>query len=73
MILQKLKASVSQAGVISRTDLANQYGISPDGIEAMMATWVKRGVIIRQSGHKDPQDIHYRLAHQNEIQCFSMI
>ncbi|WBA07804.1 FeoC-like transcriptional regulator [Salinivibrio kushneri] len=73
MILQKLKASVSQAGVISCTDLAKQYGISPDGIDAMMATWVNRGDVVRQCVCHDQQTIQYRLAHKDEIQCLSII
>ncbi|SIN80753.1 FeoC-like transcriptional regulator [Salinivibrio sp. ES.052] len=73
MILQKLKTSVIQAGVISRRELANTYGLSPDGVEAMMETWIKRGVIIRQCACQGNQDIQYRLAHANEIQCLSMV
>ncbi|OOE93045.1 hypothetical protein BZG78_02000 [Salinivibrio sp. MA351] len=73
MILQKLKASVTQAGVISREALAKEYGLSPDGVEAMMETWIRRGTIIRQCTCHDQQEVQYRLAHHNEIQCLSMV
>ncbi|WP_025675343.1 FeoC-like transcriptional regulator [Salinivibrio socompensis] len=73
MILQKLKASVTRAGVISQEALAKEYGISPDGVEAMMETWIKRGVIIRQCACHGQQAVQYRLAHHNEIQCLSMV
>lgn len=73
MILQKLKASVTQAGVISADALAKEYGLTPDGVDAMMETWIKRGTIVRQCPCQDPADIHYRLAHHNEIHCLSMV
>lgn len=43
MILTQLKSYIDQHGRTSRSHLARQFGIAPDGVDAMLERWVKKG------------------------------
>ncbi|MDO6705731.1 FeoC-like transcriptional regulator [Photobacterium sp. 1_MG-2023] len=45
MILHQLRAQVEQSGRVSRRQLARQFGLTEDGVDAMMALWQRKGVI----------------------------
>lgn len=47
MILLRLKEQIDSYGPCSRRQLADTFGLSEDGIEAMVEIWLKRGEIQR--------------------------
>lgn len=48
MILTELKAYIQTHGRVSRSELVKQFGMSHDGLDAMLEVWVKRGKISRE-------------------------
>lgn len=74
MILQQLKQYIEQNGRSRRRDLAIHFGISEDGIDAMLDLWVRKGLIgkelvgcDRQACCQTAQDVWYRCLHKNEL------
>ncbi|EGU60629.1 hypothetical protein VINI7043_23117 [Vibrio nigripulchritudo ATCC 27043] len=47
MILMELSDYLSQEQKASRSKLAKQFGMSEDGVDAMMAIWMKKGKVSR--------------------------
>lgn len=47
MILTELKQAIAVQGGISRKELAKRFALSEDGVDAMLAVWIKKGVISR--------------------------
>lgn len=47
MILMQLKQAVEAESGVSRRDLAKRFALSEDGVDAMMAVWIKKGVMSR--------------------------
>ncbi|MGF1739681.1 FeoC-like transcriptional regulator [Vibrio profundum] len=47
MILAQLQSYIKKHGTASRSELAKQFALSEDGVEAMMHIWVKRGQVTR--------------------------
>ncbi len=47
MILLRLKEQIDSHGPCSRRQLADAFGLSEDGIEAMVELWLKRGEVQR--------------------------
>ncbi|CAM2776352.1 FeoC-like transcriptional regulator [Vibrio rarus] len=47
MILQQLKAYLEQHGTTDRSVLANHFGLSEDGVDAMFQVWIKKGKVSR--------------------------
>ncbi|WP_162046826.1 FeoC-like transcriptional regulator [Vibrio taketomensis] len=47
MILTELKAYIEAQGSASRTELAKKFALSEDGVDAMLAVWIKKGVLSR--------------------------
>lgn len=47
MILAELKQCIDQNGSISRRELAKQFALSEDGVDAMLSVWIKKGKISR--------------------------
>ncbi|WP_067043631.1 FeoC-like transcriptional regulator [Moritella sp. JT01] len=45
MILTRLKDHLVVNGKTNRTELAKTFGISEDGIDAMLALWIAKGKI----------------------------
>lgn len=48
MILAELKSYIAEHRGVSRRELAEHFRLSEDGVEAMLAVWLKKGVISRQ-------------------------
>ncbi|QTH10229.1 FeoC-like transcriptional regulator, partial [Vibrio fluvialis] len=47
MILTELKQAIEAQSGISRKELAKRFALSEDGVDAMLAVWIKKGVISR--------------------------
>ncbi|MHA2937748.1 FeoC-like transcriptional regulator [Vibrio sp. RC27] len=47
MILQELRSYIEQRGSVTRLQLAKQFKMSEDGVDAMLSVWLKKGVISR--------------------------
>ncbi|GEA49484.1 hypothetical protein VIN01S_02880 [Vibrio inusitatus NBRC 102082] len=47
MILQQLKSYLEQHGTTERTVLANHFGLTEDGVDAMLQVWVNKGKVTR--------------------------
>ena len=47
MILTELKQYIASKTCVSRKELAREFGLSEDGVDAMMSVWVKKGSISR--------------------------
>lgn len=45
MILQQLKHYTEQHGRVSRKQLSQHFGMSEDGVEAMMEVWIRKGAV----------------------------
>lgn len=74
MILQQLKQYIEQHGRSSRKNLANHFGMSEDGVEAMVAVWIRKGVIgkelvgcNKESCCQSADEIWYRCLGDNEL------
>ncbi|GAD89104.1 MULTISPECIES: FeoC-like transcriptional regulator [Vibrio] len=47
MILQQLKAYLEEHGTTDRVTLSNHFGLSEDGVDAMLQVWIKKGKVSR--------------------------
>ncbi len=47
MILTELKQAIETQGSVTRKELAQRFSMSEDGVDAMLAIWIKKGVISR--------------------------
>ena len=47
MILTELHQYIDNEGVAARSELASKFGMSEDGVDAMLSVWVKKGKISR--------------------------
>jgi len=47
MILTELKQAIEEQGGMTRKELAKRFSMSEDGVDAMLAIWIKKGVISR--------------------------
>ncbi|MFA0228426.1 FeoC-like transcriptional regulator, partial [Vibrio sp. 10N.261.45.A7] len=47
MILTELHQYIDSQGVAARKELAAKFGMSEDGVDAMLGVWVKKGKISR--------------------------
>ncbi|MEZ9723103.1 FeoC-like transcriptional regulator [Vibrio splendidus] len=47
MILTELHQYIDNEGVAARSELASKFGMSEDGVDAMLGVWVKKGKISR--------------------------
>ncbi|GAB7220650.1 FeoC-like transcriptional regulator [Vibrio comitans] len=47
MILQQLKSYLEQHGTTERAVLANHFGLTEDGVDAMLQVWVNKGKVTR--------------------------
>ncbi|MGF1763770.1 FeoC-like transcriptional regulator [Aliivibrio kagoshimensis] len=48
MILTELKSYIQMHGRVSRTELVKQFGMSQDGVDAMLDVWIQRGEVSRE-------------------------
>lgn len=74
MILQQLKQYIAQHGRASRKQLAIHFGMSEDGVDAMLAVWVRKGTIGKELVGCDSsqccqtaKDVWYRCLAANEL------
>lgn len=74
MILQQLKNYIEQHGRSRRTDLANHFGMSGDGVDAMLSVWVQKGKIGKELIGCDTdgccqgaKEVWYRQLQDNEL------
>ncbi len=47
MILTELKSFIESHPGVSRHDIAKKFSISEDGVDAMLAVWIRKGSISR--------------------------
>ncbi|HAH03240.1 MAG TPA: iron transporter FeoC, partial [Vibrio sp.] len=47
MILTELHQYIDNEGVAARSELASKFGMSEDGVDAMLSAWVKKGKVSR--------------------------
>ncbi len=47
MILKELYQYIADNGTVSQADLAKQFGMSEDGVDAMLSVWINKGRITR--------------------------
>lgn len=47
MILTELKQYIDLKGRVSQRELAKQFRLSEDGVDAMLSVWIRKGVISR--------------------------
>ncbi|MCE0494563.1 FeoC-like transcriptional regulator [Vibrio salinus] len=47
MILHELRNYIAEKGMVTRHELAKQFALSEDGVDAMLDIWLKKGVVCR--------------------------
>ncbi len=74
MILKQLKDYIEQKGRARRSDLAHHFGMSEDGVDAMIAVWVQKGKIGKElvgcdadSCCQSAREVWYRQLQDNEL------
>ncbi|MEZ8268453.1 FeoC-like transcriptional regulator [Vibrio cyclitrophicus] len=70
MILTELHQYIDSQGVAARSELASKFGISEDGIDAMLGVWVKKGKISRlvdTNKHGHTTRIRYTISKQDGL------
>ncbi|GAA03629.1 FeoC-like transcriptional regulator [Photobacterium leiognathi] len=74
MILQQLKQYIEQHGRVSRKQLSQHFGMSEDGVEAMLEVWIRKGSVGRELVGCDSTDccqtakeVWYRCLADNEL------
>ncbi|WP_139685494.1 FeoC-like transcriptional regulator [Vibrio tasmaniensis] len=70
MILTELHQYIDNEGVAARSELASKFGISEDGIDAMLGVWVKKGKISRlvdTNKHGHTTRIRYTISKQDGL------
>ncbi|MGL6025577.1 MAG: FeoC-like transcriptional regulator [Vibrio sp.] len=68
MILNELKEAIEQQHGITRQQLAQRFALSEDGVEAMLAVWIKKGVLSRQQ-YTNAQDAVVRVRYVLNSRC----
>ncbi|CAV19396.1 FeoC-like transcriptional regulator [Vibrio sp. 10N.222.54.F12] len=70
MILTELHQYIDNEGVAARSELASKFGVSEDGIDAMLGVWVKKGKISRlvdTNKHGHTTRIRYTISKQDGL------
>ncbi|KLV09160.1 ferrous iron transport protein C [Photobacterium aquae] len=74
MILQQLKQYLEQHGRASRQSIARHFGMSEDGVEAMLDVWIRKGKVGRElvgcssdACCQGAQEIWYRPLRSDEL------
>ncbi|MGL5108816.1 MAG: FeoC-like transcriptional regulator [Vibrio ordalii] len=47
MILNELKRYIEENGIVNRSAIAKKFSLSEDGVDAMLAVWIRKGVLSR--------------------------
>ncbi len=79
MILTQLKDHLVANGRTSRSALAQQFGLSADGVDAMLAIWIKKGKVSKAlassasgSRGQDSSEVWYRWNNESELAITTM-
>jgi putative ferrous iron transport protein C len=79
MILTQLKDHLVVNGRTSRSALAKQFGLSADGVDAMLAIWIKKGKVSKAlAGNtsdprgQDASEVWYRWNDESELAITTM-
>ncbi|ARP38847.1 MULTISPECIES: FeoC-like transcriptional regulator [Vibrio] len=70
MILTELHQYIDNEGVAARSELASKFGMSEDGVDAMLSVWVKKGKISRlvdTNKHGHTTRIRYTISKQDGL------
>lgn len=70
MILTELHQYIDNEGVAARSELASKFGVSEDGVDAMLGVWVKKGKISRlvdTNKHGHTTRIRYTISKQDGL------
>ncbi|WKY57324.1 FeoC-like transcriptional regulator [Vibrio sp. SNU_ST1] len=70
MILTELHQHIDNEGVSARSELASKFGMSEDGVDAMLNVWVKKGKISRlvdTNKHGHTTRIRYTISKQDGL------
>ena len=70
MILTRLKDHLVANGRCSQRQLMQKFGISGDGVDAMLAVWVKKGKVsksVTSGRNNEIVDVYYRWNQDNEL------
>ncbi|MEZ9653492.1 FeoC-like transcriptional regulator [Vibrio splendidus] len=70
MILTELHQYIVNEGVAARSELASKFGMSEDGVDAMLGVWVKKGKISRlvdTNKHGHTTRIRYTISKQDGL------
>lgn len=70
MILNELRNYIEEQGSANRHTLAKKFALSQDGIDAMLALWVKKGKLSRivdLDKHGEIWQVRYRSVKSSEI------
>ena len=70
MILTELHQYIDNEGVAARSELASKFGMSEDGVDAMLSAWVKKGKISRlidTNKHGHTTRIRYTISKQDGL------
>ncbi|MEZ9353397.1 FeoC-like transcriptional regulator [Vibrio splendidus] len=70
MILTELHQYIDNEGVAARSELASKFGMSEDGVDAMLSVWVKKGKVSRlvdTNKHGHTIRIRYTISKQDGL------
>lgn len=71
MILAELKKYIFSKGSATRVELAKEFALSEDGVDAMLEMWVKKGMLTRMvdlDANKRVKRVRYRAVNKDDIQ-----
>ncbi|WP_394153513.1 FeoC-like transcriptional regulator [Vibrio maritimus] len=72
MILSDLKAYIEANPAVNRQELAKQFSLSEDGVDAMLAVWIRKGKLSRtEDCDKKGQVMRVRY-HVNQADALSL-
>ncbi len=72
MILSELKQAIAETPGITRQALAEKYALSEDGVDAMLAVWIKKGVLTRTEDRTKTQTLLRVRYHLNKRDALSL-
>lgn len=75
MILEQLRGYIAEHGSVSRRQLATQFKLSEDGVDAMLSVWLKKGVVSRTvdtNASDHVMRVRYRV-HQSDSLALNVI
>lgn len=70
MILRELHQYIGEQGGAARKELATKFGMSEDGVDAMLNVWIKKGKVSRlvdTNQHGNTTRIRYTINQQDSL------